>query len=320
MLLKGNDMFEGAPVPGSILGTAVLAIAAAALVAMIGPEWGLLKWSVAAGLLVAAVAVSPVPARVSGVRWQPDVRRAWLGLAGLLLLLPMLAFGLIVVGEVIAAKQQDRVGWPTPGLLRLGAMLGVASEQNSLANLYLKGNGVTASPERARTLYMQAAKHGEMNAQRVLGLMYFNGEGGVAKDEAAGVRLLRRSAEQGNVGAMLDLGFAYEKGRGVEEDPVRALQLYEDAAAKGEAEANLRMGLMYAEGRGTAQDAERARGLYRVAADADDPRARLLLAEMLMQGKGGARDTDEARRQLEAAARGNDAGVAKVARETLDLM
>lgn len=66
------------------------------------------------------------------------------------------------------------------------------------------------------------AEAGDAEAQCVLGVMYYNGEG-VLKDDEESVKWYRKAAEQGNATAQFNLGIAYENGLGVPKDSAEAV-------------------------------------------------------------------------------------------------
>ena len=80
-------------------------------------------------------------------------------------------------------------------------------------------------------LYRLAANQGNPAAQYNLGVMYENGRGGLAKDDAEAVRLYRLAANQGNPTAQASLGFMYAQGRGgLQKDLSEAKRWYQLAA------------------------------------------------------------------------------------------
>lgn len=63
---------------------------------------------------------------------------------------------------------------------------------------------------------------GDASAQYNLGVIYNNGQGGVARDMAKAVSWYDKSARQGNALAQLNLGILYRQGQGVPQDYPRA--------------------------------------------------------------------------------------------------
>jgi SEL1 protein len=83
---------------------------------------------------------------------------------------------------------------------------------------------------------------------------------------AVAAALFRRSAEQGNVASLLQLGDAYYHGRGVPRDWVRAAAIYYEAYRERSAEAMFNLGYMHQYGAGVPADLALARRLYNMAA------------------------------------------------------
>jgi len=74
------------------------------------------------------------------------------------------------------------------------------------------------SPDAAKAILTEAEK-GDAQAQRNLGMMYFNGNQ-VKKDRKEAAKWLRKSAEQGNGKAQAHLALMYLRGEGVTKDLV----------------------------------------------------------------------------------------------------
>ena len=76
------------------------------------------------------------------------------------------------------------------------------------------------------------AEQGDVTAQSVLGIMYYNGEG-VPQDNMKAVHWFTKAAEQGEVKAQSLLGIMYYKGEGVSQNYVKAYVLLNLAASQG---------------------------------------------------------------------------------------
>jgi len=77
---------------------------------------------------------------------------------------------------------------------------------------------------------------GSAEAQMMLGIMYFKGQG-VQQDKKRAAELLLKAAERGNVIAQFNLGLMYEDGEGVAPDEKEAERWYRRAAAQGDVDA-----------------------------------------------------------------------------------
>lgn len=92
------------------------------------------------------------------------------------------------------------------------------------------------------------AEQGDAIAQRHLGIMYRQGEGGVAKDYNQAFQWYLKAAEQGDAIAQSNLGIMYKEGSPVDFDENAAFNWFSKAAEQGDAIAQQNMGLMYAQG------------------------------------------------------------------------
>jgi len=110
------------------------------------------------------------------------------------------------------------------------------------------------------------AEQGDARAQRILGLMYKNGQG-VAQDYKEAVKWYRLAAEQGFADAQYNLGVMYYEGKGVTQDFKEAVKWYRLAAEQGFADAQYNLGVMYYEGKGVTQDKREAIKWWKSAAE-----------------------------------------------------
>lgn len=105
------------------------------------------------------------------------------------------------------------------------------------------------------------AKAGDAGAQYQLGVLYYNGKG-VAENEKKAVDLLTRSAQQGNVIAMYQLGNAFTFGndtpRLVADADIEAATWYYKAAKLDNADAQYSLGLLFMAGKGLVKSEKEA--------------------------------------------------------------
>ncbi len=87
----------------------------------------------------------------------------------------------------------------------------VASSLVAEAVAYEHGEGVPKDPIRAASLYCDAARSGDAEAQFSLGWIYANGRG-LARDDAVAASLFTLAAEQGHVAARKALQFVRAEG------------------------------------------------------------------------------------------------------------
>lgn len=111
---------------------------------------------------------------------------------------------------------------------------GNADAQILLGLMYFRGNGVSKDFGAALKWYRAAADQGSAEGRAQLGSMYFMGAG-VAKDISKALELWKLSANQGNVGAQVSLGLAYKSARDVPHDFVQSYVWFHLAASSGDA-------------------------------------------------------------------------------------
>jgi TonB family protein len=114
----------------------------------------------------------------------------------------------------------------------------------------------------------------------------------LAKDQPAGIALLRKAAEKSDPSGLFVLGKLVLDGRGLEQDPVKGMKLIRDASMMGSRGAQEFLGLKYETGdAATPADTERARYYCRLCASHGSPACQLHLGRLLAPaaGKGGDR-------------------------------
>ncbi len=203
-------------------------------------------------------------------------------------------------GELVAKDEAKAALWlrkallaKSPGVeadVQQRARAGDASAMGLMGSMYLNGQGGLAkSPADALRWFTDAAKAGSPLGLNGLGFMYLNGLGGLGKDEIRGAELIRRAADAGNGMAMVNLANLYAAGRaGIAKNEEQALQLFRNGADAGESGAMLRLGFLYEIGRGgLAKDDAQAVLMYRRAAEQGNGTAMGNLGVMYANGRGG---------------------------------
>lgn len=150
-----------------------------------------------------------------------------------------------------------------------------------------------------------AARQGDTEAQRLLGLHLLNGWV-LAQDTPRGLALLEQAVAAGNAKAQSDLGQAYLWGMQVTADTTRAQDLLAAAAAQGDPAALRILGEQLVGGWILARDADRGRALLDQAIKAGDIEAHLALGRLLLNGLGVSRDRGAALALFETAAKAGD--------------
>ncbi len=177
--------------------------------------------------------------------------------------------------------------------MELLADKGNVDAQKKLGYLYYEGDGVTQDKTKAARWLHKAAEQGDAGAQVSMGYMYDNGDG-VIQDKTEAVKWYRKAAEQGHDNAQAGLGYMYEHGEGVILNKTEAVKWYRKAAEQGNAYAENFLGFAYKDGDGVTQDkTEAAKWLHKAAAHgyAD---AQRVLGYMYKSGEGVKQDKTEA--------------------------
>jgi len=166
---------------------------------------------------------------------------------------------------------------------------------------------------KAASLYQEAARLGDAEAQCNLGFMYDVGRGGLNPDIKLAATWYRRAAEQGLADAQANLGSLYEEGGpGFPVNDVEAAVWFRKASDQGYARGHLCLAAMYAQGRGVPQDPAEDARLSRLAAQQGDCRGQARLANALIHGHGVEKNIEEAMRLLHAASQQGDADAARL--------
>ena len=156
----------------------------------------------------------------------------------------------------------------------------VAAQRAHAYRLLMKGGKKPDMAEVVRWM-SKSAEGGYVPAQFDLGVILFNGYGGVATNEAAGVEWIRKAADAkpdsgdwdsqiSTAGARYELGVCYRDGRGVKKDAKRAFELFNSAQVDGKRHGKTDVALAecYEKGIGVAKDEAQAEKIYRAVADA----------------------------------------------------
>ena len=117
----------------------------------------------------------------------------------------------------------------------------------------------------ALKLLKPLADQGNVGAQVQLGMMYEDGLG-VSRDYAEALKLFRLAAEQGYFAAQYNLSAMYSKGTGVNRDPAEAAKWLKRSAEQGFGQAQFMLGRMYSLGRELPSDYVQAYMWYSLAA------------------------------------------------------
>ena len=165
-------------------------------------------------------------------------------------------------------------------------------------------------------LHRRSAEQGDADAQLQLGLSYMRGSG-VPQDPAEGIRWIRLAADQGLADAQNTLATAYSIGRGILKDEAEAVRWRRRAAEQGHTRAQILLAGMYNDGRGVIKDMAEAARWYRRAAEQGDIFAQLALGNQYSVD-GILQDYILAHMWLNVAS-ANGADAARLARDRIEL-
>lgn len=174
---------------------------------------------------------------------------------------------------VLVQKEQLKVEAATATALA-GAEAGDPRCMEGVLAAYRTGIFLPQDPEREvhwlkRLAEQEHSISRQAEAQRQLAALYARGgHGGLRRNEAEAVRLLKSSAGKGNDAARLSLANVMLTGEyGEPPDPASALWLLDDLAARNNPRAQMTLGRLYLEGVLVARDEARAMALIDRAAE-----------------------------------------------------
>ena len=196
---------------------------------------------------------------------------------------------------------------------------GNGQAQYFLACFYKDGKGTEKDYEKAVKYYKKATKQGIIEAYKCLGDMYKNGYE-VEKDEEEAdkyyqkaIKLLKKSAEEGNFESQCFLGDMYLEGEGVEKNYKKAIKYFIESAKQGYAPAQNNLGYMYYNGYGVEKDYTLALNWYKKAAKQGSSEAQNNLAVIFYQGDFGIeQDYEEAFKWFKKSAKQGNANAQKL--------
>ena len=123
----------------------------------------------------------------------------------------------------------------------------------SLGNVYLLGRGVAADGNRAAELLGKAAGAGYAKAYHVLGMMYKEGRGGVARDFVRAYTCFSKGADAGNRQCLYAKGYMLYKGLGCGQDYAAAVAAFREAAGMKDGMSWYMLGICHRNGFGSRQ-------------------------------------------------------------------
>jgi TPR repeat protein len=175
-------------------------------------------------------------------------------------------------------------------LYRLSASQGSTWGELGLSSCYLLGWGVRQDQVEGIKLLKRSAERGNMQAQYLLGLDYHQGAFGLAKDDAEAAKWWKRSAQQGWANGQKAVCDLYRYGVAVTKNYVEAAKFCRLAADQGNVSAQVALASAYLNGEGVKQDDAQAAQLYLAAAERGDAWGARGFAFCLVNGRGHEKD------------------------------
>ena len=169
---------------------------------------------------------------------------------------------------------------------------GDVNAQFMLGSMYFKGYGVELNYQEAVRWYTLAAEQNESGAQYNLGLSYLDGSG-VEKNIEEGIRWLELAAEQDHVEAIHQLGLVYYY---LLADYDSASKWFSLGMDFDYAESIIELALMFEHGDGITQSYTDAFDLYLIAAELGNSKAQCQVGYHLRNGVGVDKNIKEALR------------------------
>ena len=165
---------------------------------------------------------------------------------------------------------------------------------------------------RAMSLWEQLAEEGDAGAMNNLGVLYDQGKG-AEPDQGRALHWFSRSANAGNPSGMNNYGRLLQQGRGIPANPEEAARWFDLAARKGQPEAQYNLGFLYETGQGVPRDEGAAAAWYSRAASLRQKDALARLGHFYRLGRGVAPNAERAALLLYAAAmEGSSAAISEL--------
>ena len=166
------------------------------------------------------------------------------------------------------------------------AIMGHAEAQRSLGICYYEGgNGIEQDYAQSVKWLRKAAEQNDAVGQRILGRCYYKGQG-VEQDYDQAVKWIRKAVEQNDSPAQELLGVCYYFGQGVEQNYARAVQWFRKSADQGDVDGQFCLGMCYYRGHGVEQNYEQAVPWLRKAAEQGYLDAQYWLGLCYLMGQG----------------------------------
>ncbi|XP_055957164.1 protein sel-1 homolog 1 isoform X3 [Patella vulgata] len=164
---------------------------------------------------------------------------------------------------------------------------GDVQAQVVLGQLYYQGGrGVEINHEQALHYFLMAAESGNANAMAFLGKMYVEDSPAVEQNNKTALHYFKLAADKGNPVGQSGLGMMHLVGRGVDRDHSKAFRYFSLAADQGWVDGQLQLGIMYFSGLGVRRDYKLAVKYFNLASQGGHVLAFYNLAQMHATGTG----------------------------------
>lgn len=182
-----------------------------------------------------------------------------------------------------------------------------------LANMQLRGQGVTKDLKSSFSLAKQLAERAYPPGQAMLARFYIWGIG-VNKDVPEGVRLAKLAAERNETSALNLLGILHFEGTGLKQDYSEMRIYWEKAAALKNNTAEANLAYMYLNGLGVAVNNQKAFELAQRASENGSGWASTILGRIYRDGSGVEQNKEKAAQYFELSdSRGTVEGIVDLA-------
>ncbi|PQE03262.1 ubiquitin- ligase sel1 ubx2 protein [Rutstroemia sp. NJR-2017a BBW] len=168
------------------------------------------------------------------------------------------------VAKLYWTRNGQIIGADKPGLEKIATKCA-----GYLGQMFLRGEGVDQSFEKAQTWFQRGIKSGDSGSQYGMGLMYLEGLG-VPKNSVLAQQLFKASADQGYAPAQVSLGAMY-LDQGTDSDIKVANKYFELAQRYGNIEAYYFLGELIDQGVGRDRSCQMATMYYKNVAEKTEP-------------------------------------------------
>ncbi|KAK8865535.1 Interleukin-1 receptor-associated kinase 4 [Tritrichomonas musculus] len=171
---------------------------------------------------------------------------------------------------------------------------------------YIYGFGLENNYQIAKEHFEISANEHNLEANLMLGNLYFNGKG-VEVDYKKAFEYYKTvlQIDNNNFVALYYIGKMYLDGVGVDKDDVKAKKYFELSAKNNCIEALVKLGNIYYKGKGTAKDLSLAIFYYQKAADFNNPKAQYKLGMIYLNKKNDKKTYEKAKIEFEKASKSN---------------